>query len=292
MAESIRKGLSVPYTHDKYYLYNMAQYTDQLGRTVMQLHAPQRIVSLVPSLTELLYTLQLEKKVLGITRFCVHPAHWQKQKVNIGGTKKVHIDKVRALRPDLVIASKEENIKDQVEEIAGFAPVWVSDISSLQQALEAIIQLGIICNRQQIAQQLSNAIAAGFAQFSHPMPSIPAAYLIWKDPYMTIGGDTFIHQMMQYCGLDNVFANQNRYPVVTIEELQQSRCRVILLSSEPYPFREKQLLLLQKQLPGKLVQLADGELFSWYGSRLLQSAPYFIHLQQALQRDLVYLPLL
>lgn len=269
----------------------MAQYTDQLGRTVMQLHAPQRIISLVPSLTELLFTLQLEKEVTGITRFCVHPAHWRGEKNNIGGTKQVHIDKVKALQPHLIIASKEENVKEQVEALAAFAPVWVSDINNLQQALQAITALGEMCNRHTIAQSLTTAIATTFMQLPAAQP-VAAAYLIWQEPYMTIGGDTFISNMMQYCGLQNVFAHTTRYPAVTIDELRQSPARVILLSSEPYPFQEKHRLALQQQLPGKLVRLVNGEMFSWYGSRLLLSAPYFIEFAQALQRDLVYLPLL
>lgn len=264
----------------------MAQYTDQLGRTVMQLHAPQRIISLVPSLTELLYTLQLEKEVTGITRFCVHPTHWRGEKNNIGGTKQVHIDKVKALLPDLVIASKEENIKEQVEAIAAFAPVWVSDITNLPQALEAITALGEICHRHALAQSLSAAIATGFTQLPATQP-VQAAYLIWQEPYMTVGGDTFINNMMQYCGLQNVFAHSTRYPAITIDELRQSPARVILLSSEPYPFAEKHQLALQQQLPDKLIRLVNGEMFSWYGSRLLFSVNYFIEFMQALQRDLV-----
>jgi ABC-type Fe3+-hydroxamate transport system substrate-binding protein len=248
----------------------------------MQLHAPQRIVSLVPSLTELLYALGLEEEVKGITRFCVHPAAWKQQKAIIGGTKQVHVNQVQALQPDLVIASKEENVKEQIEAIAAFAPVWVTDIGNLEQALEAIEQLGQLCHRQQQARQLINAVMGGFAGIPAPDTPIAAAYLIWQNPYMTVGGDTFIHDMMQRCGLQNAFGNTRRYPVVTLEELAQSDCKVVLLSSEPFPFGEKHVAALQQQLPRKLIYLVDGEMFSWYGSRLVHSAAYFINLGKAL----------
>lgn len=265
----------------------MAQYTDQTGRTVMQLHAPQRIISLVPSLTELLFTLQLEAEVKGITRFCVHPAAWKQQKAIIGGTKQVHLHQVQALQPDLVIASREENVKEQVEAIAAFAPVWVSDIGNLEQALEAITQLGVICHRQEAAAKLVRDITAGFSQPASPFsPTLSVAYLIWQNPYMTVGGDTFINDMMQHCGLSNAFGHTRRYPAVTLEELAASDCKVVLLSSEPFPFREKHAEALQQQLPGKLIQLVNGEMFSWYGSRLVHAASYFIHLKAALLRRL------
>lgn len=270
----------------------MAQYTDHIGRTVMQLHAPQRIVSLVPSLTELLFHLQLQEEVKGITRFCAHPEEWKQQKAIIGGTKQVHVEKLQALQPDLVIASKEENIQEQVEAIASFAPVWVSDIGNLQQALESIEQLGVMCHREKIARQLVADVTQGFGQLAAThFPSIPTAYLIWQQPYMTVGGDTFIHNMMQHCGLENVFGSTQRYPAITLDQLAASPCKVVLLSSEPFPFREKHVAELQQQLPGKLVCLTDGEMFSWYGSRLLQSAAYFIHFREALQQRLVYLQL-
>ncbi|WP_076381181.1 ABC transporter substrate-binding protein [Filimonas lacunae] len=262
----------------------MSQYTDQLGRTVMQLHAPQRIVSLVPSLTELLYTLQLEQEVVGITRFCIHPSHWRQQKANIGGTKQVHVQQVQALQPHLVIASKEENIKEQVEDISSFAAVWVSDINNYHQALDAILSIGEMCNKQQAALQLVTHIQQQFAEISTVEQPMSAAYLIWKDPYMTVGGDTFIHDMMQRCGLQNIFSHCTRYPTTTVEELQQSSCQVVILSSEPYPFREKHLADLQQQLPGKKIILANGEMFSWYGSRMLQAPAYFIGLLQRLQQ--------
>ncbi|RYZ47544.1 MAG: hypothetical protein EOO14_23355 [Chitinophagaceae bacterium] len=126
------------------------------------------------------------------------------------------------------------------------------------------------------------AIQHEFAQLTVPSSPLRAAYLIWKEPYMTVGGDTFIHHLLEKAGFQNCFAGRSRYPAVTIDELQQSGCEVVLLSSEPYPFREKQAAELQAQLPASRVLLVDGEMFSWYGSRLIKSPAYFRSLHTTL----------
>ena len=268
-----------------FYICSMPLYTDQIGRTLEFNQPPRRIVSLVPSLSELLYTLELEKEVVGITRFCVHPSHWRRSKQRIGGTKQVNIDAVRALAPDLVIASKEENIREQVEAIAGFAPVWVSDINNMSEALAAIHQLGVICNREAASRTLVHAIRNGFHRLRQYPVLIPAAYCIWKDPYMVAGGDTYINDMLEWCSFTNVFAQQPRYPTITLEQLSQTDCRLLLLSTEPYPFRQYHLPELQAQLPGIRIELVDGEMFSWYGSRMLQAADYFEELRSGMTDD-------
>lgn len=254
----------------------MTVYTDQAGREVCVHCTPQRIVSLVPSLTELLYHLGLEEQVTGITKFCVHPANWFRSKTRVGGTKNIHIDTLRSLSPDLVIAGKEENIKEQVEAVAAFAPVWVSDIRNLDDALDAICSIGTLTGRATKAKEIAAAITERFAALQPVQPPVKTAYLIWKDPYMTVGGDTFIHDMLTRCGFSNIYAAQARYPVIgSLHELEQLGCELVLLSSEPYPFKETQVTALQQQLPATRVQLVNGEYFSWYGSRLLEAPAYF-----------------
>ncbi len=253
----------------------MPTFTDQLNRSISVPDTPRRIVSLVPSQTELLAALGLDDAVVGITKFCVHPETWFRSKTRIGGTKQVHIDRVHALQPDLIIANKEENVKEQVEELAGHYPVWVSDVNNLDDALAMIRAIGAITATNAQAASIAQAIEADFSQLAGLAPGLRTAYLIWKDPYMTVGHDTFIHHLLGRCGLQNVFGHQTRYPAITIEALQAAGCQLLLLSSEPYPFKQQHIDELQGYLPHTRIVLVDGEMFSWYGSRLLEAPAYF-----------------
>lgn len=260
----------------------MSVYVDQLQRSISLPTNPQRIVSLVPSQTELLYDLGLEEEVVGITKFCIHPEKWFRTKTRIGGTKTLHLDKIRELKPDLIIANKEENVKEQIETLANEFPVWISDVNNLTEALEMIEQLGIIANRKEQAEKLSNNIELAFSNFKSETPNFKfkTGYLIWKDPYMTIGGDTFIHHILTQAGFKNLFTDNKRYPEITIAELQTLNCELLLLSSEPYPFQQKHIDELQAQLPHTKILLVDGEAFSWYGSRLLHTPAYLQQLKE------------
>ena len=255
--------------------------TDQLGRPVELKSFPKRIVSVVPSQTELLHDLGLEEEVVGITKFCIHPDAWFRTKTRVGGTKQLHLQKIRELAPDLILANKEENVAEQIMELAGEFPVWVSDVNTLEDALQMIDSVGTIVGQEEKAQQMVHQLKEAFARRAKPIESAPrACYLIWKEPYMTVGGDTFIHDMLQRAGFANLFAAASRYPEVRIEQLKEMGYEVLLLSSEPYPFRQKHIEELQAQLPQTRILLVDGELFSWYGSRLLHSPAYFEQLQQ------------
>lgn len=253
----------------------MPEFTDQLGRTITLDHPPSRIVSLVPSQTELLATL--EAPVVGITKFCVHPATWFRELPRIGGTKDIHPEKIATLHPDLIIANKEENDRAQVETLAAQYPVWISDIHDLPSALTMIRSIGDLIGRGAKAQSLATTIQSAFNDL-HPIAGIPvAAYLIWRTTkplsFMAAGNDTFIHDMLQRCGFANHFANRPRYPAVTPKDL--AACDLILLSSEPYPFRDRHITELRALTPQSAIHLVDGEMFSWYGSRLLHAPAYF-----------------
>lgn len=260
----------------------MPSYTDQLGRTINLSSAPQRIVSLVPSQTELLFDLGLDNEVVGITKFCVHPSAWFHSKARIGGTKSVKMDVIHQLQPDLIIANKEENVQEQVEALSAEYPTWISDITTLEDALDMIDKIGHITATQQKATTIINTIKDRFAALTTHVARLLAtnvsrprtAYLIWRNPYMTIGGDTFIHDILTRCGFINIFEDRQRYPDITIEELQNSYCELLLLSSEPFPFKAKHISELGEMLPGTRIGLADGEMFSWYGSRLLHAPSY------------------
>lgn len=257
----------------------MTQYIDQLGRTIELKKTSKRIISLVPSQTELLYDLGLDEEVIGITKFCVYPEHWFKTKTRVGGTKQLHLEKIKGLQPDLIIANKEENAQSQIEELAIGFPVWVSDVNNLNDALEMIESIGEIVNKVSKAKEITGQIKTSFAQLKTQNSQLKTCYLIWKDPYMTIGGDTFINDMLSYSGFENLFRHQTRYPEITVEQLQTLNYQLLLLSSEPFPFKQKHIDELQPLLPNTKIILVDGEMFSWYGSRLLKVPAYFQQLQ-------------
>jgi ABC-type Fe3+-hydroxamate transport system substrate-binding protein len=253
----------------------MPSFSDQLGRIITLPQPPVRIISLVPSQTELLYTLGLDEAVVGITKFCVHPSSWFRTKARIGGTKAIDPTRVDALRPDLIIANKEENERPQVEALATRYPVWISDIKTLDDALDTIRGIGAVTGKTAEAGTLATEIAARFQQLPQSATPIPAAYFIWRNPWMTVGGDTFISHMLPYAGYTNVFANQDRYPSVDLTQLSGHKNLHILLSSEPYPFRQRHIDEIKEILPTATIRLVDGEFFSWYGSRLLEAPAYF-----------------
>ncbi len=247
---------------------------DQLGKKIPFPTAPLRIVSLVPSQTELLYDLGLDKEVVGITKFCIHPEEWFRTKTRVGGTKQVNIEKIRSLSPNLVIANKEENTPEDIFAIESFCPVWTSDISSLNQALDMIENISELTSSKNKALELAHNISLEFSRLSFPA-IYRCAYMIWKDPWMVAGGDTFINDMLKACGLHNAWVEERRYPTIELSELIQKNVQILLLSSEPYPFKFSDLDDLAKILPEIKIVLVEGEPFSWYGSRMQFSPAYF-----------------
>lgn len=255
---------------------------DQMEREVTFSFPPKRIISLVPSQTELLFDLGLKAEVIGITKFCVHPNEWFKTKTRIGGTKKFHFDKIAELKPDLLIGNKEENEQEQIEELARLYPVWMSDIKSLDDALEMMVSIGDITDKREEAQQQVQLIKNEYSKFEKNFTKLnnTVAYFIWKDPWMLAGGDTFINYLLEeILGFNNLAKELNgRYPKTNLEELVKLNPEYVLLSSEPFPFKEAHIKELKNSLPESHILLVDGELFSWYGSRLKYSFDYFMKL--------------
>jgi ABC-type Fe3+-hydroxamate transport system substrate-binding protein len=247
---------------------------------------PQRIVSLMPSQTELLHYLGLETETIGITKFCIHPAAWFKNKTRVGGTKNVNIQTIKKLQPHLIIANKEENVKEQVEQLAKDFTVLVTDVNTIADGLQMIKAVGKITGKEKASDDLVTAVKNQFAKIIPPKKIIPTAYLIWKDPYMTVGGDTFINDVLTKAGFKNIFAHKKRYPEVNIADLSIANCQLLLLSSEPYPFKQKHIDELQKQLPGTKIILVNGEMFSWYGSRMLLMPEYLNSLIESVNREM------
>lgn len=250
-------------------------HTDQLGTDHRFDRAPQRIVSLVPSITEWLFDLGLEAEVVGITKFCVRPAHWHRSKPRVGGTKTVRIETVRALQPDLVIANKEENSADDVNALRQMCPVWVSDVRDWDSARDMMERLAVLLHRPVQQQELWKSMVA-------PVPLHPrkrAVYAVWNDPFMVAGTDTFIHDTMDRLGFQNC-TTQRRYPEVSDDALIALAPAVILLPSEPFPFAHKHLPALQDRFPRQQLVLVDGEIFSWYGTRMLRASNYLEQLRK------------
>jgi ABC-type Fe3+-hydroxamate transport system substrate-binding protein len=256
---------------------------DARGLTIALSRRPNRIVSLVPSLTELLADLGLDEQTVGVTRFCERPAGWKERKQIVGGTKNVHVDRVRALSPDLILANLEENTRDDVEALDAVAPVYVTDVASLADALSMIRLAGLLTGANVQAAALAQEIGTAFESLPSFEP-LRSVYLIWQEPYMTIGGDTFIHDMMSRAGFTNVFGDATRYPIISLADMAAAKPDVVLLSTEPYPFKEQHAAELTAHLPETAMMLVDGQLFSWYGSRMLKAPAYFKSLRLALKK--------
>ena len=232
-----------------------------------------KIVSLVPSITETLFDVGLDvEQIVGRTKFCIHPGKLVNDVEVIGGTKNLNLEKIKSINPDLIIANREENEKSQVEELMRDFNVWVTDIETLEDNSKFLIELGKKFNREKETEKFAAEINQMFDVIA-PVSNIKVAYLIWKNPYMTVGFDTFIHSVIEKLGFHNIFENQKRYPEVSIEQLKLAD--VIFLSSEPFPFSGKHILELKKELPESEILLVDGEAFSWYGTHIVKCKSYY-----------------
>jgi len=257
----------------------MIRVTDQLGHEVfLAAGKAQRIISLVPSQTELLHALGLDNEVVGITKFCVHPQEWLRSKNRVGGTKDFKTEVIRTLKPDLILANKEENTKELILSLQNEHPVWTSDIQQLEDALQMIESVGILTGKELPATQLISECRKNFNDLRRPLyPKQRVLYLIWRKPWMCVGNDTFIHDMLQHCGFTNA-CQLNRYPELSLKQIVELAPEQLLLSSEPYPFKEEHMRELASILPDCRIRLVDGEYFSWYGSRLKDAPAYFASL--------------
>lgn len=232
-----------------------------------------KVVSLVPSITEALFDLGLtENEVIGRTKFCIHPSEKVKNVSVIGGTKNINIDKIKSLQPDLILANKEENVKEQVEALMDDFKVIVTNVENIEDNYYLLKTLGKLFHKEEKAQCFNLKIYEILNE-TKIQSSVKAAYLIWKNPYMTIGSDTFIHKIMDEIGFENIFKDRKRYPEITVEDL--SDAEVIMLSSEPFPFKEKHIEELKAFYPDKKIMIVDGEAFSWYGTHMAKCGSYF-----------------
>ena len=263
-----------------------AEYIDQIGTIHTFENAPVRIVSLVPSQTELLYDLGLEENIVGITKFCVHPFHFKSTKTIIGGTKKVHREKIRLLRPDIIIANKEENTLEIVEELSKICPVWVTDIITLADNLKMIEDFGILFNKRIEAQKWVGKINFAHQEFQNFIKDKAirkVAYFIWANPHMVAGNNTFINEMLKLNHFQNIYQKRDaRYPAIILTEMSiQEDPDLVLLSSEPFPFTDKHAFEIGRFTHHAKTIFVDGEMFSWYGSRIVKALSYFKKLHES-----------
>ncbi|PID46357.1 MAG: cobalamin-binding protein [Proteobacteria bacterium] len=271
--------------------------TDQMQRDIVLPDSVERIVSLVPSQTELLFALGAGERVVGVTKFCTEPKEQVAGVAKVGGTKKFDFQAIAALKPDLIIGNKEENYPEGIGQLAQDYPVWMSDIVTLDDALAMIRGIGTLAGKTETANEIVATIADSFRQLALECVTghtselrggtrsnrpVKVAYLIWQKPYMVAAGDTFITEMLTLGGVENVFSGLDRYPQVDLQTLQASDAEAVLLSSEPFPFRQKHLTEFQAMLPDKKILLVDAMPFSWYGSQLLRTASYLRELRTQL----------
>jgi ABC-type Fe3+-hydroxamate transport system substrate-binding protein len=281
------------------------RFVDAMGRTVYIAPHPQRLVSLVPSLTEILFDFGCGAEVVGITDYCTEPAIEVAQKMRIGGTKNPNFTAILALQPDLVFAVAEENRRDDVARLeAAGIPVYVFEPVTVRDGIELLWRVAeMLACREAVAASLQ-AIEDIYAETQTLTATRPSARVfcpIWKDPYMTINAGTYVHDMLRVCGGDNIFAERDRrfplaadlgqqpertgsrdterdrrYPRVTLEEMAVLRPDVILLPDEPYVFSEADVadFTAFTDVPAvseQRIYLIDGKILSWYGPRIGQS---------------------
>jgi len=258
------------------------EWVDQMNRTINVSETPTRIISTVPSQTEFLADLGLDDHVIGITKFCVNPDTWFRSKNRIGGTKTLDLEKIKALKPDLIIANKEENVQNQIEALEEVCPVWISDIKTLDDALSMMQSVGKLVGVSEKSNSICDGILTVRTKSWKTAGGRTAAYVIWNSPMMVAGGDTFINTMLQEAGFKNAFAHLNRYPEVDAEMMNDVKPDFILLSSEPFPFDDKHVAEFEKIFSRSNTIRVDGTMFSWYGSRLQLAFPYFEELRAEL----------
>ncbi len=246
------------------------KFFDDLNREIILKNPPKKIVSLVPSVTETIATIGKEDILTGVTRFCMYPAGIKKKATLIGGTKTVNVQSIHQLKPDLILAEKSENNKNQVLLLAQNYPVYVFDIKNIDDGINMIGKSGELLAAAK-ATMLQQQVRKTFDKLKPSMPLKKALYLIWKNPWMAAGRDTFIGSMMEKTGFVSILPSG--YKQVNNEYFEKAE--IILLSSEPFPFKEKDRLEIQKIYPDKNTILVDGEMFAWFGTRMLLAAEYF-----------------
>ena len=255
-------------------------YIDSLNRKLDLPKIPQRIISLVPSLTELLHDFGLDRQIVGITKYCVHPLHYQSTKTIVGGTKKINLKKLKELKPDFILCSKEENTQEMVEALEKIAPVYVSDVNTFDNALQLIKKLGLLFDRRTQSEHILDKINFKLKDFKmsskQGIIKKKVAYFIWANPWMVAASGTFIDDMLRISGFKNAYTGEERYPEINIKTMKiTTKPDLLMFSSEPYDFTDDEVYEVLRKNRKTTTIYVDGQYFSWYGSRLIKAFDHF-----------------
>ncbi|RHW35871.1 iron ABC transporter substrate-binding protein [Lysinibacillus yapensis] len=262
----------------------MQTIVDHLSRTVKIPDQPKRIISICPAITETIFSLKAGNKLIGRTRYCTFPKGKVENIEVVGGTKEVNIEKIKQLEPDLILAEKEENTAEIVQQLEQIAPVFVSEVQSIQDGLRLIETLGQLTSSEEKAATMIQKIKDEFDALPHEQLG-RAAYAIWRKPYMVVGDTTYINDVLKRLGFQNAYNQaEERYPAVSKEQLSAANLDFLFLASEPFPFSEKHLTEFQAFLPDTKILLVDGEMF-WYGAKMIEAAVYFKELIKTVKQS-------
>lgn len=239
----------------------------------IQIPENPKLISLVPSLTHYILDLKLENNLQGITKYCDTATMGHIKAIKLNGTKDPDIAKISKIKPDLILTNKEENRKEDIDLLAKDHLVYVSDVRDFSSMYEMMSDIGFLTQRAEEARSLILKIKnelEPFKKFIAGQTKKRVCYLIWRKPYMSVGSDTFIHYMLNLAGFENIFTKEKRYPKTDFKEIMAKRAEIIMLSSEPFPFRLKHI----EELKPVQAHLVDGRMFSWYGSFMIRSFEY------------------
>ena len=244
----------------------MLQNTDQLGRVLQFEKIPKRVISLVPSITE--YLVDMGVEVIGRTKFCIHPKERIQSIPIVGGTKNFRFDTIHQLQPDLIIGNKEENYQEGIDLLAEKFPVWMSDIYTIEDALEMINGTSLLLDKVEKGKKIIASLSKKLNELSNTKTG-SVLYLIWREPWMAAGTKTYIDSFLAHLGYQNV-VKVERYPGFTLEQIQALNPDTLLLSSEPFPFKQKHIEEIRAAFSHTDIRIVNGEFYSWYGTRLLK----------------------
>lgn len=257
------------------------EFHDATGAAVVLPAPPRRIVSLIPSITETLFALGAGPAVAGCTVYCTEPAEGVRTKVKVGGEKNPKLEVIRELGADLVVANVEENVREHVETLRGWGiPVYVTYPRTVAEGIQLVSDLGEVVGLAERGKALAARLEGLLDDVRRARAGKPARrvfYAIWRQPWMTINGDTYTHDMLAVCGGANVFGRSAaRYPEVTLEEVARAVPEAILLPDEPYRFRRAHLVDFDAYpdipaLRARRIHLIDGKLATWYGPRIAEA---------------------
>ena len=245
---------------------------DLLGRSFDFATPPNRVVSLVPSLTETLFDLGAGDAVAGITDFCIFPEGIERPRV--GGTKTPRIDEIRALAPDLVYMNLEENLERHAKQIESFAPVFVTEPKTVDDVVELITTLGVIHDRRERASELTKALTRERVAVNPFTFAVP----IWKKPWMWCGGDTYVSNLVESIGGRNVLRDRERYPSMSLDEVLALRPDIVFLPDEPYLFTSADAAEIRGP---RVIGPFPGHLFTWHGTRTILGLRFLQSLERS-----------